>query len=391
MKSRGINQSMRIIVLGYIVRGPLGGLAWHHMQYMMALKQLGHDVYFLEESNDYPSCYNPSTHVTDSDPTYGLKFISGVFKRVGLKDRWAYYDAHTSNWFGPCADSVIDLCKSADLLLNLSGVNPLRSWFLGIPKRALVDTDPVFTQLRHLTDSSARSFALQHTSFFSFGENINSGRSLVPDDHFNWKPTRQPIVLDAWPVTPEPRKGKFTTVMQWESYPLREYKGKMYGMKSTSFKDYINLPKMTDVSLEIALGSPSAPRQLLSQKGWSLRDPLKVTQNPWTYQEYVQQSKAEFSVAKHGYVVGRSGWFSERSACYLASGRPVITQETGFSNWLKADEGILSFKTMEEAILGIEEINNRYEHHCKSARFVAEEYFDSKKVLTSLIDEINNE
>jgi len=382
---------MRIIVLGYIVRGPIGGLAWHHMQYMMALKQLGHDVYFLEDSDDYPSCYNPTTHVTDSDPSYGLKFISSTFKRVGLGDRWAYYDAHVSNWCGPCADLVIDLCKSADLLLNLSGVNPMRPWFLRIPRRALIDTDPVFTQLRHLTDPSAQNFAKQHTSFFSFGENISSERSEIPDDHLHWKPTRQPIVLDVWPVTPGPKKGKFTTVMQWDSYPLREYKGKVYGMKSMSFEDYVNLPKMTDISLEIALGSPSAPRQLLSQKGWSLCDPLKVTQNPWTYQEYIQQSKAEFSVAKHGYVVSRNGWFSERSACYLASGRPVITQDTGFSSWLKADEGILSFKTLEEAILGIEEINNRYEFHCKSARFVAEEYFDSKKILTSLIDEINNE
>lgn len=387
MKSRGINQSMRIIVLGYIVRGPIGGLAWHHMQYVMALKQLGHDVYFLEDSDDYPSCYNPSTHVTDSDPTYGLKFISSAFKGVGLKDRWAYYDAHTPKWFGPCADSVIDLCKSADLLLNLSCVNPMRPWFLRIPRRALIDTDPVFTQIRHLTDAKAREFADQHTSFFSFGENIATGCSSVPDDHLIWKPTRQPIVLNAWPITPGPKNGKFTTVMQWESYPAREYQGKKYGMKSASFADYIDLPQKAGKILEMALGSPSAPRSMLTRTGWQIRDPLKVTKSPWAYQEYIQQSKAEFSVAKHGYVVSSSGWFSERSACYLASGRPVLTQETGFSKWLKTGEGILAFETQEEALAQIEEINNRYKFHCKAAKEIAEEYFDSRKVLTNLIEE----
>ncbi|MCU7817017.1 MAG: hypothetical protein KZQ81_17925 [Candidatus Thiodiazotropha sp. (ex Rostrolucina anterorostrata)] len=176
MKDRRSNQHLRIIVLGYIVRGPIGGLAWHHLQYVMALDRLGHNVYFVEDSDDYPSCYNPTTHITDSDPSYGLKFTADAFKKVGLAERWAYYDAHVSRWFGPCADHILDICKTADLLLNLSGVNPLRSWLATIPKRALVDTDPVFTQLRHLTDSTARSLALQHNSFFSFGENIGNKR-----------------------------------------------------------------------------------------------------------------------------------------------------------------------------------------------------------------------
>ncbi|MCU7817016.1 MAG: hypothetical protein KZQ81_17920 [Candidatus Thiodiazotropha sp. (ex Rostrolucina anterorostrata)] len=158
-------------------------------------------------------------------------------------------------------------------------------------------------------------------------------------------------------------------------------------MKSASFEDYIDIPKRSGRVLEIALGSPSAPRQMLTQKGWSLRNPLEVTKNPWTYQQYIQQSKAEFTAAKHGYVVSYSGWFSERSACYLASGRPVLTQETGFSEWLRADAGILSFKTPEEAVAGIEEIDTRYELHCNAAREIAETYFDSNKVLTVLIDE----
>jgi hypothetical protein len=388
MSDSKINQNLRIILLGYIVRGPLGGLAWHHLQYVMGLRDLGYDVYFVEDSNDYASCYNPTTHSTDRDPSYGLRFAEQTFSSVRLGDRWAYYDAHTEQWHGPCANRILDLFKSADLLLNISGVNPLRPWLLDIPKRAFIDTDPVFTQLRHLTDATAQNLAYQHTSFFSFGENINAGCGDVPDDHFPWKATRQPIVLKSWPVTPGPSKAKFTTVMQWDSYPPRDHEGKTYGMKSASFEDYFNLPSSTGNILEIALGSPSAPRAMLEENGWYLRDPLKVTISPWSYQTYIQQSKAEFSVAKQAYVISRSGWFSERSACYLASGRPVVSQETGFSEWLKTGEGILSFKTQEEACAMIEEVNHRYDFHCKAAREIAEEYFDSNDVLTTLVEDV---
>lgn len=377
---------LRIIVLGYIVRGPLGGLAWHHLQYVMGLARLGHEVYYVEDSDDYPSCYDPVRYVTDTDPTYGLKFATRVFKKVRLGDHWAYYDAHTSRWFGPCAERILQICSTADLLLNLSGVNVLRPWFMEIPVRALVDTDPAFTQIRHLTVPASRNLALQHTAFFSFGENLGRNQSAIPKDGLPWRATHQPVILDAWPVTPGPAKGRFTTIMQWESYPAREHKGRHYGMKSDSFESYMNVPERAGRIFELAVGSPSAPRALLRSKGWAVRDPLQVTRDPWTYQRYIQQSKAEFSVAKHGYVISHSGWFSERSAAYLASGRPVLTQETGFSDWLQVGAGVIPFSTPEEALAGIEEINSRYEFHCRAARAIAEEYFDARKVLHRLIE-----
>ena len=377
---------LRIVVLGFIVRGPLGGLAWHHLQYLMGLACLGHDVHFLEDSDNYPSCYDPARDLTDTDPTYGLAFATRTFEKLGLGNRWAYHDAHTSRWLGPCADKIREVCSTADLLLNISGVNPIRPWLEGIPVRALVDTDPAFTQIRHLTDPVARNFASQHTVFFSFGENIGRSESAVPDDGLTWHPARQPIVLDAWPVTAGPVDGMFTTVMQWGSYPSREYKGIYYGMKSDSFGPYMDLPQDTGGILELAVGSPSAPRSLLRDKGWSVRNPLEPTRNPWTYQEYIQNSKAEFSIAKHGYVVSRCGWFSERSAAYLASGRPVVVQETGFSNWLPTGAGVIAFNTLEEAVAGIKEVNGRYEYHCKAAREIAQEYFDARKELLRLIE-----
>jgi hypothetical protein len=195
---------LRIVVLGYIVRGPIGGMAWHHLNYTLGLARLGHEVLFLEDSDDYESCYDPSTHQVGADPTYGLKFAAQAFGRLGLSDKWAYYDAHTRQWLGAAAERAVGFCEQADVLVNVSGVNPVRPWLENIPVRALIDTDPVFTQIRHLTDAAARSRATQHSAFFSFGELIATPQSAIPDDHFPWQPTRQPLVLDAWPFAPGP-------------------------------------------------------------------------------------------------------------------------------------------------------------------------------------------
>jgi hypothetical protein len=267
-------------------------------------------------------------------------------------------------------------------------MNPLRPWLVGIPERTFIDTDPVFTQLRHLTDTEVQKLASQHTSFLSFAENIGQPQCKIPNDQFPWQPTRQPVILDLWPVTPGEEERKYTTVMQWESYPAFEYNGRRYGMKSESFGPYMNLPKQVDSTFELALGSSSAPYELLKSKGWELRDPIEVSKNIWTYQRYIQKSKAEFSIAKHGYVVSRSGWFSDRSASYLASGRPSILQDTGFSDWLSTGVGIISFNTPNQAIVAVEEINRCYKFHCKKALEIAKEYFDSQKVLTHLIERV---
>jgi hypothetical protein len=377
---------LRIVVLGSIVRLPMGGIAWHHLQFVWGLARLGHDVYFVEDSNDYSwSCYDPSRHVCDTDPTYGLHFAEQLFERVGLGERWAYYDAHRSMWCGPCADRALAVCESADVLVNLGHSNPLRAWFQSIPVRVLVDTDPAFTQVRHLTDAAARKRAAGHTAFFSFGENIGRNGCSVPSDGFRWQPIRQPIVLDAWPVAPGPASGRFTTVMQWDSYRPREYNGIRYGMKSQSFETYMTLPTQTGAALELTIGGASAPLSQLRENGWGTRNPTEIAQDPWTYQRYLQQSKAEFTVAKHGYVVSRSGWFSERSAGYLASSRPVVTEETGFSDWLPVGEGLFAFRSAGDACAAIHEVNCRYELHCQRAREIAEAYFDARKVLAQLV------
>jgi hypothetical protein len=365
-------------------------MTWHHLQYVIGLMRLGHDVVFVEDSDDYPSCYNPTDGLTTVDPSYGLTYAGDIFSRVGIPDCWAYFNAHGRSWLGPAAGSIQEFIASADVLLNVSAVNPLRSWFMSIPVRVLIDTDPVFTQIRHLTSPRDWERAARHTHFISFGENIGTSGCSIPDDGFCWQRTRQPIVLDLWPVLPLPPNAPFTTVMQWDSYKEQSHDGIEYGMKSKSFLPYLSLAHQTHDSLELALGSPSAPREKLEALGWRLRDPMEVSQSPWSYQAYITGSKAEFSVAKHGYVISYSGWFSERSACYLASCRPVLVQDTGFSTWLPTGTGVLAFTSPEEALEGLEEINGNLARHQQAAREIAADFFEASTILGSLIEKLSH-
>ncbi len=383
-------EGLRIVVFGYIIRGAFGGMVWSDLQYLAGLADLGHDVYYIEDSDDYPSCYNPVNYTTSMDPTYGLKFAENTLKAIGFGNRWAYYDAHTLRWFGPTADQIIEICKNADILLNLAGVNTLHPWLMDIPIRVFIDQDPAFTQVRHLKDTEKRKNTLLHTTFMSFGENIGKKHCSVPDDGLPWQPTRQPIVLKSLPVTPGPANGKLTTIMLWDSYSPCEHMGIYYGMKSDSFRDYMDLPEKVVCSLELAVGSPKVPRKELHDKGWLLYNPLDASRDIQSYLRYINESKAEFSIAKQGYVLTKSGWFSERSATYLACGRPVITQETGFSDWMETGAGIISFNSPEEAVAGINEVNANYKFHCRAAREVAEEYFDARKILQKLIECVMN-
>ena len=375
--------AMRIVVLGYVVRGPLGGMAWSDLHYLLGLRELGHDVWFLEDSDDYPSCANPVERTVTTDPSFGLRFAEGLFARVGLGGRWAYHDAHTGAWHGAGA-AVRAACADADLVLDLAGVNPLRPWVEGIPHRVLVDKDPVFTQARHLAKPEARERASAHTAFFTFGERVEA----LPDDGFPWQPTRHPIWLPAWPAVPPPAAGRFSTVMQWESYAPAELNGARLGGKGASFEPYLGLPGRLGSRFELAIGGASFPRALLEEHGWLLRDPLEAVPDAWAYRRFVRASRGEFAIAKEGYVSTHCGWFSERSASYLASGRPAVVQETGFSDVLPAGEGLLAFSNLDGAAAAVEEVDAFYGRHCRAARELAEAHFDARAVLGSLLERV---
>lgn len=378
---------LRIVVLGYLVRGPIGGMAWHHLQYAAGFLRLGHEVLFVEDSDDYPSCYDPRTHEVGVDPSYGLAFAQSALERLELGESWAYYDAHTAQWCGPAAPRAAAFCASADVVVNVSGVNPLRPWLADAPRRVLIDTDPVFTQVRNLTDAAFRTRTSQHNAFYSFGELIGSAGCTVPDDGVPWRPTRQPILLDAWPVTPA-RGDRYTTVMQWQSYPPVEHVGRAYGTKRESFELIEQLPSRVAPTLEIALGSADAPRQRLRDLGWRLRDPIAAAPDPWGYQAYLGGSRGELSIAKQAYASTQSGWFSERSACYLASGRPVVVQDTGFSRLLPTGEGLHAFDSIDSAAEAIARIESDYDRHRRDARDLAQRYFDSDAVLGGLLESL---
>jgi hypothetical protein len=375
---------VRILVLGYLVRGPMGGMAWHHLHYVLGLARLGHDVWFLEDSDDYESCYDPRIHVMGADPAFGLRFAEAALARLGLGDRLAYFDAHTGRWLGPAAGRAPELCATAELLVNVSGVNPLRPWLLGVPHRLLLDTDPAFTQIRHLTRPADLERARAHTAFASFAERIGEPSCRVPDDGLPWAPTRQPVVLDAWPATPPPT-GPLTTVMQWESYDEREHDGVRYGMKGESFVPYLDLPTRTGPVFTLAAGR-GTPVALLEDRGWRVRDPSRIAPDPWAYQRFIRGSAGEFGVAKHGYVVSASGWFSERSACYLASGRAVVAQDTGWSARLPAGAGLFAFDDADGAAAGVEAVLADPAGQGRAARELAAEHFDHRRVLEPLLE-----
>jgi hypothetical protein len=249
-----------------------------------------------------------------------------------------------------------------------------------------IDTDPAFQQARMEAEPAWHDYVASHDVHCSFAELIGQPECSVPTRDLVWHATRQPVVLDVWPVQSAPRDGAFTTVMQWESYRRRVLHGIELHMKDASMEPMWDLPGRVGVTLEMALGGKAAPRTALAAAGWSLRDPMEVSASLWTYQQYLQSSRGEFSVAKHGYVVTRTGWFSERSANYLASGRPVVTEDTGFSKWMTTGLGILSFRTADEAAAAVCEVAGNYDAHARAARELAEEYFDATTVLTALLD-----
>ena len=378
--------SLRIIVTGLIAQYPLGGVTWDYFQYVLGLVRLGHDVYYLEDTGQWP--YNPLEGGVSKGCEFNVAYLSGLMSRFGLADKWAYRFPWQSQWFGLPEAKRREVLHSADLLINISGTLEHPEDYRQLPRLAYIDSDPVFTQVKLARGQmDFRKLIDVHDVHFSFGEHLSAA---VPDTGHRWCPTRQPVVLSEWhPSTPH--RDVFTTVMNWTSYNPVVYNGQTYGQKDVEFLRFLALPSLVNPTVfEIAVNEGKtrhAPRTLLVHKGWRVVDPEVVCPDLESYRYYVESSKAEWSVAKNGYVVGQPGWFSCRSACYLAAGRPVVVQDTGFSAVLPVGEGLMSFTTVEEAVAAIRHVEANYTRHAKAARAIAEAYFDSDKVLTRLITE----
>jgi hypothetical protein len=336
-----------------------------------------------------------------------------VMSRFGFEDKWAYrFPIGEGKWYGLSDTKRTEITRSADLLINVSGSLEYPEFYRGAGTLAYIDSDPVFTQIKIAQGPQKfRNCVNAHDVFFTFGERLPK---FLPALDYNWRPTRQPVVLSEWNSCP-PQRDVFTTVMSWTSYESLVYEGKQYGQKDIEFKRFLDLPAKVDcTTMEVALGTLlhtweiddedfsqqiktftiNNPEwkvlDLLTDAGWNVVDAIEMCGDVDRYREYIQTSKADWSVAKNGYVLGQPGWFSCRSACYLAAGKPVVVQDTGFSEILPTGAGILSFRTPEEAAASIQEVHSNYSKHAIAARMIAEQYFDSDKVLTRLIEDALN-
>jgi hypothetical protein len=364
-----------ILVSGMVSGDPhQGGATWAVLQYVLGLRRLGHDVYLVE----------PVAQPTSATELYFREVVA----EFGLEEHAALLVEGTRQAIGLPYELVRDAARRADVLLNVSGMLRDAELTAEIPVRVYLDLDPAFNQLWHSVEGIDVGFA-GHTHHVTVGQAIGDRECPVPTCGLDWLTTVQPVVLPLWPKADGTAWDAFTTVGNWRGYGSIEADGVFYGQKAHSLRAFAALPKLTDERFVLALAiHPDEHDDLetLARNGWELVDPGEVAGSPGAYRDFVRGSKAELGVAKSGYVASRCGWFSDRSACYLASGRPVVAQETGFSRFLPTGEGLFSFETEDDVLAAAGEIRCDYERQSRAARTIAEEYFDSDKVLTRLLE-----
>jgi len=368
---------LKTIVISGAIANKLnqGGEAWVRLNWILGFKKLGYRVLFIEQVEER------------ADPV-AIDYFTRVMERFALANSAALIGADFKVLSG---DKIIDAAMSADALINISGHLTVASLMRSIQRKIFVDIDPGFTQFWHAQGNQGARLQ-DHDFYYTIGENIGSTECSIPCCGLSWQTIKPPVVLDEWPVVKRGKFEGFTTIANWRGpFGVIEFGGQTFGLKVHEFRKFIELPERTGLPFEIALNIHPADqkdRDALQRHGWEITSP-SVTAEPDDFRNYVQSSSAEFSVVQGIYVQTRSGWFSDRTAAYLASGKPALVQDTGFSKYIPTGHGLLAFTTLEEAIDGAEKIRSNYEHHCRAARALAEEFFDSDKVLRKLLSEIS--
>jgi hypothetical protein len=362
-----------------------GGATWAVLQYLLGFRRLGHDVLFAERC--------PESQLTPPGAALNRSENASYFREVmaahGFEESSALLLEDGEETIGLPYARLRELASQADVLLNISGTLTDERLTSDIPVRAYLDLDPAFNQLWHESGIDMRFDG--HTHFVTVGQAIGQSECPVPTCGVSWIPSVPPVVLEHWPKSEEIATDALTTVGNWRAYGSIEYGGVSYGQKAHSLRDFITLPTRTDARFVLALTIHADEKKdldALRENRWQLVDADRVAGTPAAYRKFIAGSRAELGVAKSGYVLSRSGWFSDRSACYLASGRPVIAQETGFSRFLPTGDGLFAFENEDDVLAAIAKLEHDYGRHARAARTLAEEQFDSDKVLERLLERL---
>ena len=382
----------RIVVMGFMAGCPIAGVVWQHIHYIVGLQRLGHEVFYIEDSARSP--YDPTTNEVNNDYSYAIAALDRLAVRFEFEGRWAFCARYLPG--DPCSgltkQKIGDLYCNADAILNICGAQEFNDDLLQSDRVLYVESDPGVEQIKvDQGEPYPIEYLSKHRALFTFGENVGSAEFPVPLHQFQWLPTRQPVVTDLWKTDTAPPPGALlTSVANWNTGGRKdiEWRGEHYlWSKSLEFLKFIEAPRRAGETFELATDIPDpAIRERFLQQGWQFMSPAQMSIDHMLYRDYLRGSKGEFTVAKDQYVRLNTGWFSDRSACYLASGRPVITQETGFTRHFGGKRGLFAFRTIEEIAEAVRMISADYAAHSRAAYEIAVEYFEATQVLASLLN-----
>jgi hypothetical protein len=377
----------KIVLLHFVGQMPLAGIAWQAAHYLIGLERLGYEAWYVEDHGTNP--YDPRLNSVVMDSRYNVAYLRDAMERHGLGGRWAYWDAINDIYHGLSRERVRALYGEANALINLCGATQLREEHLACPVRIMIDTDPIYEQIKYASgDPGAHAYVAAHTHFFSYGGNLGTPDCTIPLCGVPWRPTRPPVVIDAWPEA-ETEAPCFTTIATWENRGKNiEFEGASYlWSKHVNFLKFLDLPqRRPDTCFSMAMAPPDAAvRREIEAQGWRLTDPIPISADMDRYRSFIAGSRGEFTVAKDIYVRPNSGWFSDRAVCYLAAGRPVVTMRTGFARTVPVGRGLFDYASHDEALAAIDAIAGDYARHSRAARDLAQEYFAADRVIGELL------
>ncbi|HYT62044.1 MAG TPA: hypothetical protein VEL06_17830 [Haliangiales bacterium] len=378
---------MKIIFAGTIGRSGLGGQAWASLQYLLGFRALGHEVFYLEDCGDCSWVYDWQKAEWTFDLAYPAAYVGECLEPFGLKENWIYRTNGGS--LGAPLERFLAFCADADLLAMRAV--PLWVWrkeYDRPRRRIFLDVDPGFTQISVANgDQGLLEGIVRCERRFTLGQRLGAADCPIPTAAGPWLKTLPPVFLPEWPFAGT-NASHFTSIMRWQGFREATYHGVSYGQRDKEFPGFLRLPRLTPQKFRLA--QMGIEPELLVSHGWEVAPGEIISRTPASYRAFIQDSRAEFSVPKNGYVKMRGGWFSDRSVCYLASGRPVLVEDTGLSDWLPVGEGVVTFGSLDEAAAGVRGINTDYERHRRAARQLAENVFATERVLPGMLEAAMN-